>query len=151
MNSNRKLWPFAAGIVAGGALVGWAWINRRLFYVNDITTGESTAYPELRSRIYYADTAKALNAAEQSLRRLSGWKLTAKDTENDIIEAEALGSFLLPPDEVTVYFFPIGHSQTQVKMRSRSSQGGGDFGRNAAHIRRLQTAMDDRLNADSAF
>jgi uncharacterized protein (DUF1499 family) len=50
-----------------------------------------------------------------------------------------------------VYFFTLGHSQVRVTIRSRSRNGYGDLGRNAAHICQLQAAMDDRLNADAAF
>lgn len=151
MNKNAKPWAFLLGIIAGAAFGAWGWTNRHLFTIRDITTGESAAYPQLRSRIYYAEPAQALTAAEQALRRLGGWKLTAKDTENEILEAEAQALMLMPPDEVTVYFFPIGLGQTRVTIRSRSRKGWGDLGRNAAHIHALQTAMDDRLNAGAAF
>ena len=138
--------------VGGGLALGyWGWANRRRLFVNDITTGESAAYPELRSRVYYAEVAQAMTAGEQALRRLPGWKQVARDTENDILEAEAratVGSFM---DDVTVYFFPLGRGQTRVTIRSRSRLGRGDLGQNAAHIRALQGAMDDRLNAGAAF
>ena len=140
-----------AGGLAALALGYWGWTNRRLFYVHDITSGENAAYPELRSRVYYAEVASAMTAGEQALRRLPRWKLVARDAENDALEAEVralVGPFT---DDVTVYFFPLGHGQTRVTIRSRARRGGGDLGRNAAHIRALQAAMDDRLNAGAAF
>ena len=36
------------GVGLAGAYLGWT--NRRLFFANDITTGENSAYPTLRSR-----------------------------------------------------------------------------------------------------
>ncbi|MDQ2799936.1 MAG: DUF1499 domain-containing protein [Armatimonadota bacterium] len=148
---SGKFWKIAAGSLAGAALGYWGWTNRRRFFVNDITTGESAAYPELRSRVYYADVAHAMAAGEQALRRLPRWKEVSRDTENDALEAEVrtpLGPFT---DDVTIYFFPLGHGQTRVTIRSRSRVGPCDLGQNAAHIRELQGAMDDRLNADAAF
>ena len=146
MKKSQKvgIW-LGAGLAAG--YFGWA--NRRLFLVHDVTTGESAAYPALRSRVYYAEMDRAMNAAEMSLSRLPGWEVVSRDAENDILEASvktALGT-----DDVTVYFFALGHSQIRVTIRSRSRNGFGDLGRNAAHIRQLQAAMDDRLNTDAAF
>jgi len=72
-----------------------------------------------------------------------------RDTENDAIEASVrVGPFT---DDVTVYVMPLDQGQTRVTLRSRSRMGAGDLGRNAAHIRELQGAMDDRLNAGAAF
>lgn len=136
--------------LAAGAVVGYlGWANRRLFTVNDVTTGESAAYPALRSRVYYAEISRALSAAEQALSRLPGWSLESRDTENAILEASAKS--LLGTDDVTVYFFALGHGQVRVTLRSRMRRGFGDLGRNAAHIKQLQAAMDDRLNAGAAF
>ncbi len=134
---------------AGLTAAFWGWANRRLFTVNDITTGESTAYPTLRSRVYYADISRAMAAAEKALTRLPGWEMLTRDAENDILEA-AMSSGLAT-DDVTAYFFDLGHGQTRVTLRSRSRAGFGDLGRNAAHIRQLQTAMDARLNTGAAF
>lgn len=151
MRKKAKRWLVAGG-VAGAAALGYAaWSNRRLFLVNDITTGESAAYPHLRSRVYYADLSTALVAAEQSIRNMTGWRVVYVDAENDALEAEAetpVGNFL---DDVTVYCTPLGHGQTRVTIRSRSRIGRGDLGQNALHIRELQDAMDARLTADAAF
>ena len=134
---------------AGLAAAFWGWTNRRLFTVNDITTGESAAYPTLRSRVYYADISRVMAAVEKALTRLPGWEMLTRDAENDILEAAASSG--LATDDVTAYFFDLGHGQTRVTLRSRSRAGFGDLGRNAAHIRQLQSAMDDRLNTDAAF
>ena len=142
--------------VLGGTLLGvtaayLAWSNRRLFFVHDITTGESAHYPELRSRVYYAEVPQVLNTAKQSLRSLPRWKLISCDTENDSIEAEAGAVTGLITDDVTIYVISLGHGQSRVTLRSRSRHNMGDFGQNALHIRELQHAMDDRLNSKAAF
>lgn len=146
----KKRWIALGGAAVAGA--GYAaWANKRLFLVSDVTTGESAAYPHLRSRVYYAEPATALAAAQQAIRSLPRWRVVFADTDNDAVEAEAetlVGGFL---DDVTVYAIPQGHGQTRITIRSRSRVGGGDLGQNAAHIRELQQAMDERLTGDAAF
>ena len=132
--------------LAGGY---WGWTNRRLFIVHDVTTGESAAYPALRSRVYYAEISQAMAAGEQAISQLPGWEMVSRDAENDILEATVKSA--LGTDDVTVYFFTLGHGQLRMTLRSRTRNEWGDLGRNAAHILQLQGAMDDRLNADAAF
>lgn len=148
---SGKFWKFAAGGLGAVALGYWGWTNRRRFFIHDITTGENASYPELRSRVYYADVAHAMAAGEQALRRLPRWKQVSRDTENDALEAEVRALIGVFTTDVTLYFFPLGHGQTRVTIRSRSRLGRGDLGQNAAHIREMQGAMDDRLNAGAAF
>ena len=141
-------------LIGGAAALAfgyWAWANRRRFTTSDITTGESAAYPELRSRVYYAETAQAMTAARLALSRLPRWALVSEDAENDVLEAEVKTPMGPLTDDVTVYFFALGHGQTRVTIRSRSRTGWGDLGQNAAHIRELQQAIDDRLNMGAAF
>jgi uncharacterized protein (DUF1499 family) len=151
MTDFQKRWTFAVGSLAALAL-GWAgWANRRWFTVNDITTGESSAYPTLRSRVYYADTAQVLNAAEQAVRALPRWQVVRVEPENLALDAEVgmrPGGVM---DDVTVYLTPLGGGQTRAVIRSHSRAGKGDLGRNAVHIRDLQDAMDRRLTADAAI
>lgn len=147
MSKAQSGWIWlGAGLIAAH----FGWYNRRLFIVNDITTGESAAYPTLRSRVYYTEISAAMAAAEQALRRLPGWQVVSRDTDNDILEATAPGLFG-GPNDLTIYFFALGHGQTRVTIRARSRGGLGDLGRNAAHIKQLQAAMDGRLNTDAAF
>jgi uncharacterized protein (DUF1499 family) len=151
MTFDGKFW-LRMGIGLAAAAGGYViWASRHKMFVNDVTTGESSAYPSLRSRVYYADVPQAAAAAEQALSRLPRWKLVQHDSENGVLEAEVrtrVGPFT---DDVTVYFFPLGRGQTRVTVRSRSRLGRGDLGQNAHHIRELQAAMDARLNTDAAF
>lgn len=148
-NSGKALAAVGSSLAA---LAAWyfLWTNRRIFYVNDITTGENSAYPEMRSRVYYAEVPQVMHAAEQALRQLPGWSVPTVDLENDALDAEAKvgGPFV---SDVTIYVISIGHGQTRVTIRSRSRAAGGDWGRNAACIRQLQAAMDSRLNTEAAF
>lgn len=141
---------FFFGLVAL-ALGGLAWANRRLFTINDVTTGESAAYPTLCSRVYYADPRTVLTAAAQSISALPRWHVVGVDEENMALDAEAKSPFGGFTDDVTLYFTPLGGGQTRVIVRSHSRAGRGDLGQNAAHIRALQKMMDDRLTRDAAF
>ena len=149
MNKNAA-WKIVGVSLGTLALGAWAWQNRRLFTVSDITTGESAAYPALRSRVYYAEIPKTLHAAAACLSNLPGFALTQRDRANDALEGTAQGAFGLT-DDLTVYCFDLGRGQTRVTIRARARGGWGDFGRNAAHVRALQRAMDARLTADAAF
>ena len=146
MSKKQTSWLWLA---AGAAAGYWGWSNRRLFLVHDVTTGESAAYPALRSRVYYAEISRGMTAAGLAVSRLPGWAVVSRDAENDILEASVKSA--LGTDDVTVYFFALGYSQIRVTIRSRTRNGYGDLGRNAVHIKQLQAAMDDRLNADAAF
>lgn len=151
MSETTKRGIIIVGGLAALALGAWGWTHRRRIFVNDITTGENTAYPALRSRVYYADVAATMAAAEKAVEHMPHWKVGTRDAENDALEVEVKTPLGLFTDDVTVYFFPLGSGQTRVTIRSRSRIGRGDLGQNAAHIRELQAAMDDRLNVGAAF
>ena len=149
MNTKRCL--CIAGLAAGAVGGYLLWTNRRIFTVNDITTGESPAYPELLSRVYYGDSATVLRAAETAVKRLPRWRVVHSDAQSETVEAEVetpIGRFL---DDVTIYVIDLGGNQCRVTIRSRSRQGRGDFGQNAAHIRELQEGMDAVLTRDAAI
>ncbi len=148
---NTKTWLIVGGSAAALSLGYAGWKNRRLFLVHDVTTGESSAYPTLRSRVYYSDSNAVLTAAEQAMRVLPRWRVVSIDPENEIIEAEVEKPIELFTDDITMYVTPLGKGQTRVTIRSRSRAGGGDLGRNVQHIRMLQNAMDARLQAESAL
>ena len=147
--STSKGWLWAGGGLAALGLGYYAWTHRHFFFVHDVTSGESAAYPQLRSRVYYSEPSRVLAAAEKAIERLPHWTLVSRDEENDALEAQTRAG--LRTDDVTVYVQPLDRGQCRVTIRSRSQSGAGDLGRNAAHVRELQKAMDDRLNADAAF
>lgn len=145
----KRIFTIGGSLAVAGALGYVGYRNRRLFLVNDVTTGESSDYPDLLSRIYYAQPRQVLEAAEQSIRSLSRWRLLVSNTETVDAEVETpIGKFL---DDVSIYVNDIGYDQTRVVIRSRSRQSGGDLGQNALHIRELQEAMDQRLLTSAAI
>jgi len=147
---SLRRWALITGIAAGGTLGYLAWANRRLFTVNDVTSGESAEYPTLRSRVYYADSDTVLTVAQQAVHNLPGWRIVHVDPDDESLEAEVqvIAGVL---DDVSVYVQSLSLGQTRVTIRSRSRQGRGDLGSNAHHIRTLQDAMDQRLMTGAAI
>lgn len=148
-----KFKPWAVtSVLAVSVPVGLiAWHHRRLFTVNDVTTGESDEYPYLQSRVYYTDVAHAMVAADQSIRHLARWRVVHIDSDNDTLDAEVESKIAGFLDDVTVYCTHYASGQTRVIIRSHSRQGRGDLGQNADHIKELQRAMDERLNGQFAI
>lgn len=113
--------------------------------MNDVTTGESFAYPELRAHVYFAGVPAVFEAAQTAIQDLKGWRLVVANPEISTLHAEAearFGGFL---SDVTVTVAALGERHARAVIRSRSRLGRGDLGENARHIRALQTAMDERL------
>jgi len=145
--NNRILQRIAAAVIAATASFGLVWIcrNRRLFTVNDVTTGESFDYPELRAHVYYSDPETTLSAAKRAVESQSDFRLVQIDSEQQVLMAEALSSSGNFVDDVVIQVEPMGPRHTRVIVRSRSRTGRGDLGENAKHIRSLQASMDDIL------
>lgn len=151
MTTPQRRWTWTLGSLSAVALGYAGWTNRRLFTVHDVTTGESSAYPEFRSHVYYSDPLQVLNAVEQSVRSLPCWRVVRVDTANNALDAEVQNKIGGGTDDVTVYLTPLGGGQTRAVIRAHSRVNLGDFGRNAAHIHDLQDAMDRRLTSDASF
>lgn len=131
-------------IVATATLLGvyWVYKNRRLFLVNDVTTGESFDYPDLRAHVYFASADLVAKAAVQAISTLSKWRLIFHDQAKNILVAEVeapFGGFL---SEVTITLSPLGPRHIRTVIRSSSKLGRGDLGENARNIRQAQDAMD---------
>ena len=151
MNKRSKNFLALAGVVTGAGGAYLLWKNRRLLTVNDVTSGESLAYPELLSHVYYGEAEDVLEAAVRAAGKLSRWRVMHTDSDGYTLDAEVettVGGFL---DDVTVYVIPLGDGRSRVTVRSRSRQGRGDLGQNALHIREIQQAMDDALMTHAAI
>jgi uncharacterized protein (DUF1499 family) len=149
--SGRRKSLMVVGGVVGLGLACAAWINRRLFTVNDVTTGASTAYPRLTPRVYYAGADDIVATTRTAIEALPRWRVVHSDPEKRTVDAEVetpVGGFL---DDVTVLVEQVDADRARVIIRSRSRQGKGDLGQNAVHIRELQTEMDRRLMTGAAI
>lgn len=148
--STLKCLAACTGIVAGAAAGYLIWSNRKLFLVNDITTGENTYYPNINPRVYYASKDEILDILERIVSSLPKWRVVHMDKEECILDAEVetIGGSL---DDVTVMLEELEFDQVRVNIRSHSRQGRGDLGQNAQHIKELQSIMDSRLMTQAAI
>ncbi len=118
---------------------------------NDVTTGATPAYPELRSRVYpHASPDVVFAAAVEAARRLPRWRVTSTDPVQREAAIEVRTALFWFTDDLTVRVEPEETSGSRVVIRSRSRVGRGDLGENARHIAALQRAMDRRLSPPPA-
>jgi uncharacterized protein (DUF1499 family) len=114
--------------------------------LNDVETGRTPEYPELRPRDYAASEDSVLRAAKQCLERLPRWSFVGAGSgpagsELRAVHATRVFGF---KDDVTIR---IGReaARTHVSVRSRSRIGAWDFGQNARNIRELLGELDRAL------
>ena len=116
---------------------------------NDVSTEQSSGYPDLVPRRYDASPENTLTYAAAAASGLRGWRVTRRDTEAGRLYVEVRTAIPFFTDDLTVTVTPTGTNgdAAQVDIRSKSRVGRGDLGENARHIRALQAAMDKRLPA----
>jgi uncharacterized protein (DUF1499 family) len=124
-------------LLAGAAWAFFAWPR-----INDVTTSETKAYPELQDKSYGVGPDRVAQAAKEVIGRLPRWTLkgAGEGPGGWSIQAErkTRTGFV---DEITVRIRREA-GRTKVKMRSRSRSGKIDFGQNARNIREFLTALD---------
>jgi uncharacterized protein (DUF1499 family) len=107
--------------------------------VNDVTTGESEAYPELQSLYPTVDPATAMRRVEAVAAEMPGWH-GCDSPEPFVLHCEATTPSGRWTDDVWIFVARHGPKVTQVKVRSASREGKGDFGANAERILAFQDA-----------
>lgn len=114
--------------------------------MNDVTTGETPAYPDVLPQYFSADPPRVYDEALGAVEGLDRWEVASEDRNDGVIEATretALGFV----DDVTITVEPQTEFVTIVNVHSRSRVGKGDFGQNARNIREFQAELDERLGA----
>jgi uncharacterized protein (DUF1499 family) len=131
--------------LAGAGLAAAATILTRWPAVNDVTTGQSAEYGDLKPRQYAHDAQTVFRAVQNVAKSTRGWHITAADPAAGELHAEA--RVLLTPftDDVTVWVQPA-EGDSRVTVRSRSRVGRGDLGVNARRIRSFLRALDRQLD-----
>ena len=114
---------------------------------NDITTGVTPEYPEIKPRQYPQSVETVYRVAGNSIRRMSRWKVASEEPAAWKVQAEARTAVFGFTDDVTVWVEPQA-SGCRVMVRSHSRIGRGDLGENARTIRALQREMDDALKRE---
>src|SRR5260221_9338637 len=135
------------GIAAVAVGLGGVWAATAWPRINDVETGRTPDYPDLRVREYSASPKKVAEAATQALGRLPGWSVIGSGGGPAGHSIQALHE--TPPfgfqEDVTLQIRQDG-PRTRVSVRSRSRAGPWDFGQNARNIRELLAALDAQVS-----
>lgn len=152
MATRRRGLRAAVLILLGVSLVTGAALGVRpaWFTQNDVTTGKTAAYPELRTRTYARSPTEVFSAAVEAARSIPRWRVVSADPERREAAVEVRTALFRFTDDLTVRVEPDGSSGSRVVIRSRSRVGRGDLGENARHIAALQREMDRRLSPTPA-
>lgn len=111
--------------------------------INDVATGSTPEYPDLRPQRFDADPERVFEAAVEVASSI-GIEITSKDASSGVITGVATTRVFRFKDDVTISLSRDGES-TIVNIRSASRVGKSDLGMNAKRIRRLQAALAEIL------
>ena len=127
------------------AVLGGAWALTRWPRINDVETGSTPEYPDLKVRDYMTAEDKVARAARATVERLR-WSVVAqgKGPGGTEIQAAATGGPLRLTSDVTVRVRREG-GRTRVGVRSKSRVGPVDFGQNARNIQLFLRELDQEL------
>ncbi len=117
----------------------WMLLACRGLTVNDVTSGESEAYPELQSLYPTVGPSTAMRRAEAVAGQMPGWQ-SCETPEPFLLHCEAVTPSGRWVDDVWISVAEHGPKASQVKVRSASREGKGDFGANAERIQAFQDA-----------
>jgi uncharacterized protein (DUF1499 family) len=129
----------ALGGTALGALTAWPLLN-------EVETGRTPEYPDLRVRTYSATPNRVGDALREALTDRPGWTVvgSGRGPGGVVVSAVHETPLLRFKDDVTVTVRRKG-GRTTVSVRSRSRIGAWDFGQNARNVRDLLQALDAEL------
>lgn len=117
-----------------------AGVTLRWPVINDVRTGQTPEYPDIRP-LHLPDRPDAVFADALAVARASGWEIIEADAAAGRIEAVAVTRLLRFRDDVTVRVEPTVRGGTRVDMHSRSRIGRSDLGTNARRIRAFQDEL----------
>ena len=129
-------------LVAAGAAVALT----RWPLINDVETGRTPEYPDLRVQRFTAAEERVTRAARAAVAALPGWEVVGSGRGPGGAEVQAVAStrVLRFKDDVTVRI-RRKEGLTEVAVRSRSRVGKGDFGQNARNIRAFQAELERQM------
>lgn len=167
---RRRAWfAVAVGGAVVAALLSGALAGRGLPRINDITTSpedppvfeaaagaaanrdrdmaypaefaplQREAYPDLAPIRLALPPAEAFERAHQTARAL-GWEVTLADPARGMIEAQSVSRLFRFVDDVAIRVRPADGG-SRVDVRSKSRDGQGDLGVNAARIRAFEAEL----------
>lgn len=113
--------------------------------LNEVETGRTPEYPDLRPR-EYAEAEDAVTAAARRAGEALGWRVTGSGRGRGGSEVHAVAAPLpgLSEHDVDVRIRREG-GRTRVSVRSRSRAALRDFGQNARNVRAFLAELDRQL------
>jgi uncharacterized protein (DUF1499 family) len=134
-------WLVALAVAAGLVVALTTWP-----FINDVETGKTPEYADLRVKEYAAGPERVAKAVEAALAKLPRWDLVGSGhgQAGHRLEAVHTTRAFRFKDDVSVRIWREGE-RTRVSVRSKSRIGKGDFGQNARNIRELLAALDREL------
>ncbi len=121
----------------------------RFFYPDNVAeTVPDGGAKGLKTRFYKADQATVRKTVQDVIPALStygsNWKIVNDQTQTaNVITAEV--PVLVFTDDLTVTLKEEKPDEVRVDVRSASRVGKSDFGENARHVRKLLSALDEKL------
>jgi len=136
-------WSALVLLALAGIWAATAWPR-----INDVETGRTPEYPDLRVHEYAASPSQVSEAVKDVLGRLPRWTLvgSGEGPGGHAIHAVHETRFFRFQDDVTIRIRREG-ARTRVSVRSRSRAGRWDFGQNARNIRELLAALDAQVSS----
>jgi len=108
-------------------------LGRDMSYPAEFVAIVSKSYPDLQPLRVDGSSDEAYRSALNAARRL-GWTITSEDAATGLFEAQERSAVFHFVDDISVRVSPDGSSSI-VDIRSKSRDGRGDLGVNAARIR----------------
>lgn len=109
-------------------------LDRDMTYPADFVEPATNAYSDLQPIRVTGDPAAALARVEETAKTL-GWEVVTVDAEAGTLLARQTTAVFQFVDDVLVRVRPAGDGGSIVDVRSKSRDGRGDLGANAARIR----------------
>lgn len=126
-------------------ILGAFWALTAWPFLNDVETGKTPQYPDLRVGDYGASVERVAAEVKKAIAGLPGWSVSGSGTgaagsEIQAVRATPVGLKF----DVTVRIHRES-GRTRLSVRSRSRLGPIDFGQNARNIRELLARVDQEV------
>lgn len=123
----------------------------RTFYPDNVAeTSSDGGKKDLKTRTYKTDLEKAKNTVKEILPTLStygsNWKIVNENESGDVFTVKTEVPVIVFTDDLEVKVKKSAiEGEVQVDVVSRSRVGKSDFGENARHVRKVLSALDEKL------
>jgi uncharacterized protein (DUF1499 family) len=116
--------------------------GRDLGYPPDFAPVQTACCPDLRAAHLAVPPVEAFARARRTAGTMPRWQITAEDPAAGTIEAVVTSGLFGFQDDVVIRVRPDGARASRVDVRSKSRDGQGDLGANAARIHAYVAALE---------